>query len=92
MQSIALFHIPWLMQIQSAYLLMITIDVAAFMLLLTLVPTLTFIDAHVVTGVPVVLISALLGIILIAILVMVTVVVAFVVWKKKPGRCAFPFC
>ena len=78
------------MHVQSVYLIMISIDVAAFMLILTLTPTLTCIDA--VTGTPVVLISALLGIITVVIVVMATVVVAFVVWKRKSGRCAFLFC
>ena len=68
------------MHVQSVYLVIITIDVV------------TFTCIHAVTGIPAVLISALLGIIIIVIAVTVTVVVAFVVWKRKPGMCTFYFC
>ena len=44
---------------------------------------LTCIDA--VTGIPVVLISILLGISIIAIVAFVTTVVAFIAWKRKSG-------
>ena len=61
-------------------------DIAAFMLILTLVPFLTCI--HAAIGIFVVLISALLGIIMIGIVVIVTVAVAFVVVKRRSGKHA----
>ena len=76
----------------SVYLLVITNDVAALiMLILTLVPLL-LVYIHEISGIPVVLISALLCIIIIVIVVIVTVVVGFVVWKKKSGTQTHQFC
>ena len=60
------------------------------MLTLTLAPTFTCIDA--VTGIPVVLISALLGIIIIVIVVMATVAVTFIAWRRKSGMYTLHVC
>ena len=84
--------IPSVVRTQAISLLLFTIHVTAFMLILTLVfpLPLTCIDA--VTGIPVVVISVLLGISIIANVVMVTVVVAFVVMKRKSGRSTLQLC
>ena len=62
------------------------------MLILTLALPFSLVYIHAVIGIPVVLISALLGTLIIAIVVMATAVIAFIVWKRKSGMCTLHVC
>ena len=87
-QQITHFCISLINTYTVSLLLMFIIEVAAFMVIPTLVPAFICIDAVMF----VVLISALLCIIVIAIVVIATAVFAFVVVKKRSGRCTLQFC